>query len=166
MVADINAEVPLPTECMAQVNAWVDLHAHVREDALVGQLLWAPPAHGQPWVKIKVMTFSAGEEYEYMAKYIVVCNEAGTTYDSDGLHNRDISDTEGGSCKGSSSAPVAPVQGACDLWAEEDFADCRVAGCRVALPRRHFPRGHVHVIEEYSENGNFIVEREHQSRYY
>ena len=32
--------------------------------------------------------------------------------------------------------------------------------------RRHFPRGHVHVIEDYSENGEFIVKREHQSRYY
>ena len=32
--------------------------------------------------------------------------------------------------------------------------------------RRHFPRGHVHVIEDFSENGDFIVRREHQSRYY
>ena len=32
--------------------------------------------------------------------------------------------------------------------------------------RRHFPRGHVHVIEDFSENGDFVVRLEHQSRYY
>ena len=154
LVPDINAEVPLSAECMAQAKAWVELHETVRQGALVGQVLWAPPAAGQPWVKVKVISFLPGNEFEYMIKYLVVCNEAGTTDDAVGMHNIGISDGEAGSCKGSSSAPAAPVQGACDLWDNK------------AHVRRQFPRGHAHVIEDYSENGEFIVKREHQSRYY
>ena len=35
-----------------------------------------------------------------------------------------------------------------------------------AHTRRNFPHGHVHVICDFSENGAFVVKREHQSRYY
>ena len=32
--------------------------------------------------------------------------------------------------------------------------------------RRHFPRGHVHVIQDFSMNGSFEVKREHHSRFF
>ena len=145
LVPDINAEVPLSAECMAQAKAWVELHETVRQGALVDQVLWAPPAAGQPWVKVKVISFLPGNENEYMIKYLVVCNEAGTTDDAGGMHNIDISDPDSGSCKGSSSASAAPEQGAWDLWGKEDFVGCRVAGCRVALPSLPltYPPGHL-----------------------
>ena len=32
--------------------------------------------------------------------------------------------------------------------------------------RRHFPRGAIHCVQDFSENGGFVVNKEHQSRYY
>ena len=133
LIDDLYVEVPRSDAwCMYQKDHWVELHDDTRQEALVGQVLWAPPAAGQPWVKIKVGNFVAGAEYEYMVEYLVVCNVCNA-------HDIDDSDMEAGLCKDSFSAPAAPVQGAWDLWEEDDFIGCRVAGCRVAAQAPRLP---------------------------